>query len=210
MIPALWKRHPTAEDGTAACLLGRPSAALRWQACRSNSGAVPCPHLPSLQVVLAVSKTAEAAAVDVGGTARFSMAVSNTGTGTARGVKLTDTLPAGLSWAVDAPATGCAIADGALTCTLGDIAGGATSDTVTISATTATAGSIDNKASAAADNHGSVESGTATITVNAPVPVSAGLSGQPAERTGGGAAAGSAMRCCPAGGVPLSRRLARQ
>jgi uncharacterized repeat protein (TIGR01451 family) len=72
-----------------------------------------------------ISKTADAATVDVGADIGYTITATNNGTGIASGVDITDTLPTGpgISWSIDAhsgPLT-CTIAAGSLECK-GDLA----------------------------------------------------------------------------------------
>ena len=74
---------------------------------------------------ITVDKEAVVSPINAGETAEFSIEVWNAGPGTAYDVTLTDTLPAGVDWVVDAtiPAgIDCQIVDLTLTCDLGDLA----------------------------------------------------------------------------------------
>ena len=87
-----------------------------------------------------VNKTPDAQNINAGENVVFSMTVSNTGQGTATGVKLSDPLPGGVagSWAVsgtDAADCVSPIVGGTLDCSFGDLAAGA-SKTVTVTAPT--------------------------------------------------------------------------
>lgn len=112
---------------------------------------------------LAVTKTPDGATINPGDTASFTVEVHNAGPGTATGVTLDDSLPAGLDWTDDSDA--CAITDGTLTCDFGDLEAGATA-TVTVSAVTTAdhCGTLDNTATAQAANHDPV-SDPGSITV---------------------------------------------
>lgn len=89
--------------------------------------------------------------LSAGEEASFTITVTNHGSGIARDVTLTDTLPAGVNWTDDRDE--CSIAAGVLTCDFGDLASGA-SASVTISGDTdaADCGTIPNLASVSATN----------------------------------------------------------
>src|SRR5207302_4781103 len=55
---------------------------------------VQCPNVT-------ISKTADAGAISAGDTASYTIVLTNTGTGIARSVTRTDTLPAGVAWNED-------------------------------------------------------------------------------------------------------------
>ncbi|MFL5790698.1 MAG: hypothetical protein ACJ76A_04275, partial [Actinomycetota bacterium] len=122
---------------------------------------------------LVISKVADDAVVNAGDTIGYTITVTNNGAGTATNVVVTDTLPtnAGLGWTIDGGtgAAECAIAQGVLTCSFGDMLPGA-SKTVHISSptTSATCGKVVNSASATTGNDGSPSTGNVTITVNCP------------------------------------------
>ena len=76
-----------------------------------------------------IDKVADAASVPAGSPIGFTVKVTNAGTGIAKGVTVTDTLPvgAGLNWSlVDNAAGKCALAAGKVTCGPLDLAAGAT------------------------------------------------------------------------------------
>ncbi|HTU14734.1 MAG TPA: VWA domain-containing protein [Solirubrobacterales bacterium] len=106
---------------------------------------------------LGVLKTAVQGTISAGDTASFSIKVSNTGDGTAKGVTLSDPLPSGVSgsWAIDTQPAGdpCSISAGTLNCAFGDLASGA-SVTVTVKAATdfENCATLDNTATASATN----------------------------------------------------------
>jgi uncharacterized repeat protein (TIGR01451 family) len=101
---------------------------------------------PDLEV-----KKSGASPIDAGGTATFTLTVSNLGSAVARNVTLDDPLPAGLDWSADDG--DCSIAAGALHCAFGDL-GSNESRTVDVSAPTSAAvcGELSNTASGAAAN----------------------------------------------------------
>jgi len=79
---------------------------------------------------------------------QYALTVSNAGPDTARNVVISDTLPAGLTFA---PSAGCTVAGQVVTCAVGDIAAGATV-TVNVNADVLTdAASVTNSASVSSD-----------------------------------------------------------
>src|SRR5439155_1574865 len=100
----------------------------------SDPGSITC-QPPNLSIV----KTPDGQTINAGDTATFTIVVSNTGTGTAKSVTLTDSLPAGggVNWTT--ASAGCSVsgAPGAqtLSCSFGDLAAGQ-SRTVVVSAVT--------------------------------------------------------------------------
>ncbi|WP_436793410.1 DUF7507 domain-containing protein [Actinospongicola halichondriae] len=132
--------------------------------------AVLCPGLN-------IGKSADDVVVDAGGAVGFSIVVSNVDDGidppegTATDVTVSDPLPDGLDWALDPAVDGCAIADGVLECSLGDLAPG-DSVTIHVVATSAIAdcGDLDNVATADASNGPAVED-DASILVLCPLDI---------------------------------------
>ena len=135
---------------------------------------------------LSITKVADAATVSAGDQIGYTITVSNSsaaGTGTATGVKLSDTLPtnSGLSWTIDTttspPSAGwggtCGISTGVLSCGGASgvtLAPGASLSVHIVSPTTkATCGVVHNSASATSGNDGSPSVGPIDITVNCPV-----------------------------------------
>jgi uncharacterized repeat protein (TIGR01451 family) len=120
-----------------------------------------------------IVKTAEDPILSAGEGAAFGIVVANVGTGTATGVTVSDTLPAGVNWGLSPAVRGCSIANGVLDCALGGIASG---DSVTIrvaGATTAAAcGTLTNTATVGAGNEAAGKdadnSSTATLRVDCP------------------------------------------
>ena len=104
-------------------------------------------NCPDIHVV----KTPDGAGINAGDEAAFTMVVSNTGTGDAYKVTLTDMLPGGLSWTDDSDA--CDINAGVLNCAWDSISAGASAN-VTVSAPSGAAqcGELENTASAGAPN----------------------------------------------------------
>ncbi len=102
---------------------------------------------------LSVTKTPVASSISVGDDAAFDITVSNaSGAGTASNVGVSDSLPSGLTWAIDSQGlngatngTACAdpIVGGALSCTIPTLTGGS-HYTVRVSATTSALGAVTN------------------------------------------------------------------
>jgi uncharacterized repeat protein (TIGR01451 family) len=130
-------------------------------------------HCPDVTL----AKTADAASVAAGGAIGYTLTATNTGSGTAKAVSLTDPLPSGpgLSWTITSadPALTCTIVAGTLGCT-GDLAPGA-HDSVHISSPTTglSCGSYANTASLTWSTAVAALTATATERVNCPVPPSA-------------------------------------
>jgi uncharacterized repeat protein (TIGR01451 family) len=120
-----------------------------------------------------ITKTADAATVTAGNNIGFTLTVTNSGTGVAHGVVVTDTLPTnpGTSWTVNGgtAAGTCSIAAGVLTCTIGDLAVSASATVhITSPTTTATCGTVNNTGTVTSSNDGG-NSSTASVTVTCPV-----------------------------------------
>jgi len=114
-----------------------------------------------------IEKTANPAGpVNAGDPIGFDIVVTNNGAGEARGVTVTDALPAGFSWSEDS--ADCSITSNVLTCTFGDLAAGA-SRSVHLSTPTdaADCGLVTNTASVSTTNDGSDSDG-ATVVVQCP------------------------------------------
>ncbi|HUB79539.1 MAG TPA: S8 family serine peptidase [Bryobacteraceae bacterium] len=107
---------------------------------------------------LQLTKTADAAAVAAGSPIGFTLAVTNGGAQTATAATLTDALPAGngISWSINPAYSGpgsCAIANGTLSCNLGNLGAAATATVHVNSATSSgSCGIYPNHASVSALN----------------------------------------------------------
>jgi uncharacterized repeat protein (TIGR01451 family) len=142
-----------------------------------HSTASTCVASSSIQIV----KTADAAQVNAGDPIGFTLTVSNSGTGAAKGVSLSDPLPtnAGLSWQIQSQGAGwgnsCAITAGTLSCGPVTVPGGTTQggSTFTVHVTSSTtaatggvcpggSGVVDNTASVTTTNDGSEQSSAST------------------------------------------------
>src|SRR5258706_2985150 len=125
---------------------------------------------------LALTKVADATAVNAGDTIGYTITLTNTGAGTAHGVKVSDTVPtnAGLSWAIDAAGTtGTWTLSGGILSFGGasgvDLAAGASVHVhITSPTTAATCGTVNNSAAASSTNDGNPSVGPVAITVNCP------------------------------------------
>jgi len=113
-----------------------------------------------------LSKTADNSPILAGQTASYTITVWNQGDGTAYNVVVTDNLPAGIDWSVDNQA--CSIANGVLTCDLGDIAANADPISIVVSGATSVAdcGNLPNEATAAADNEAAADTENNTDDAN--------------------------------------------
>jgi uncharacterized repeat protein (TIGR01451 family) len=137
---------------------------------------------------LAITKTDSADPVNTGAALTYTITVTNNGAGTATGVTVTDTLPAGTTF-VSASA-GCNNTAGTVTCTIGSINAGAQA-VVTIDVTApSSAGTISNTASVQGAQFDAVpgnDSATESTTVNTP---GGGGGGGGGGGTGGGGTGG--------------------
>jgi uncharacterized repeat protein (TIGR01451 family) len=123
---------------------------------------------------LAITKTADAGSVNAGDPIGYVITLTNNGTGTLHGVKVSDTVPtnAGLSWAIDAAGSsaGWSLSGGVLSYggVAGvDLAGGASVHVhITSPTTSATCGTVNNSAAATSTNDGNPTVGPVAITVN--------------------------------------------
>jgi uncharacterized repeat protein (TIGR01451 family) len=123
---------------------------------------------------LAITKTADHGTVSAGANIGFTISVSNGGPGVAKAASLSDPLPggSGVSWSISPSYAGpgtCAIgivsAQQVLTCSFGDLAGGASASVHVTSATSQlSCGSYPNTAKVSAGNSPSVQD-SATTTV---------------------------------------------
>lgn len=128
-----------------------------------------CPHL-------AITKTADQATINSGDQIGFTITVSNTGTGAANNVTVTDNLPSGMTWSLSPANTpaGCGIAGTpqVLTCTFSSIAAGSFV-TIHVVATTSQSncGTVSNSATVTSSNNNPTSltsSPITTVTVNCP------------------------------------------
>jgi uncharacterized repeat protein (TIGR01451 family) len=130
----------------------------------SDSVGVDCPDIE-------VVKTPDAATINAGDAAGFTITVTNLGSGIARNVMLHDPLPSGPAWGEDS--TDCSIAAAVLDCSFGDLAPGA-HKSVHVSGETSPAdcGTLHNVASASATNEDGADldnnSSSADIQVQCP------------------------------------------
>ncbi|HVF79238.1 MAG TPA: DUF11 domain-containing protein [Solirubrobacteraceae bacterium] len=132
-----------------------------------------CTFTNSQPPALSITKTRDAATVSAGTAIGFTLTATNTGTGPAQGVQITDVLPAGagLSWSVDggSAAGTCSIAAGTLTCNVGTLAAGATATVhITSSTTAATCGTVDNTGRVTATNTSGVAPSSSSVAVQCP------------------------------------------
>ncbi|HEU5003399.1 MAG TPA: hypothetical protein VFW71_11565 [Actinomycetota bacterium] len=179
-------------NGTAVIHLTSPTTAATGGACttgafsitnsalitsQNDGGGNPSGSLTVNCPSLSIQKTAASTSISAGDVASYSVTVTNAGPGTARGVTLTDTLPAGVSWTITSQPAGtpCAITGaGVLNCSFGDLAAGA-SASVSVSGTTSIANcaaALNNSASTGATNLPSSDTTTgasASIMVNCPM-----------------------------------------
>ncbi|MGZ7022558.1 MAG: hypothetical protein ACXVJ3_15070, partial [Ilumatobacteraceae bacterium] len=171
----------------------------------NDGGGNPSASIVCHPAAIHIVKAPDAAQVNVGSPIGFTLTVSNSGSGEARGVKLSDTLPGpptnlGLSWSIDKQGSGwagsCSISAGVLSC------GGAngvtvpagttqTASTFTVHITSPTTGAtggdcpetgvVDNTGSVTTSNDGSDQS-SASVCVQAVVDLAITKTGSPATQ----------------------------
>jgi uncharacterized repeat protein (TIGR01451 family) len=136
----------------------------------------PAPVVVPLLPSLGITKTADAASVTAGSLVGFTVAVHNSGPGSAVNATLSDPLPSlsGASWAIDPTYSGpgsCAITGSApsqtLGCSFGTMASGDSASVHVTGTSPATAVTLTNLATASADNNTPV---TATAHTTTTVP----------------------------------------
>ena len=142
--------------------------------------------------ILSLTKTADAASVPAGAAIGFTVAVTNTGPGTAADVTLGDSLPGGtgVSWSISPAFTGpgtCSVTgtppSQALICSFGAMAPGASAQVHVTSATsTATSGTFTNTATARAANHPAVNATAVTEVTAVPAVVAGTVVTTPSSR----------------------------
>ena len=156
--------HIVSDTTPASCGLVDNTASVTYQGGSGEDSSrvtVLCPDVT-------ISKTAATSPILAGQTASYTISVWNTGKGTAYGVTISDTLPAGIAWTENSES--CSITNGVLTCNVGDLAGDAIfSVTVSGPSTVAVCGQLPNTATVAAANEADAAKGNnsddATITV---------------------------------------------
>ncbi len=136
------------------------------------------------QADLALTKADAPDPVIAGNTLTYTLTATNLGPGTATGVVLSDSLPAGLAFASAVPATlGCTFSAGTLTCNLGTLAPGASVPvTVTTTVSASTSGTLTNTATLLGnqpDPAPSNNAATASTTVGPPFDLSVAMSDMP-------------------------------
>jgi uncharacterized repeat protein (TIGR01451 family) len=162
--------HVTSATSASSCAAYANTATVS----ASNSGAVPASATTTVQCPsLGLTKTADAATVAAGAAIGYTLAVSNTGAGTATSATLSDSLPAGtgVSWSISPAYSGpgtCSIVSQTLTCNFGNLAAGGTATVHVTSATSASScAAYANTATVSASNSSAVPA-SATTTVQCP------------------------------------------
>ncbi len=133
---------------------------------------------------LNISKVADDTVIDAGDQIGFTIVVSNVDDGVpppegvATDVVVTDELPLGLEWTLDPAVEGCAIADGRLTCELGDLDAGSSVE-IHVVATTGISdcGLLTNQAAADSGNGPPVDSDEASVLVLCPLGITVDKTG---------------------------------
>ncbi|MGH2561913.1 MAG: DUF7507 domain-containing protein, partial [Thermomicrobiales bacterium] len=117
---------------------------------------------------LSIDKTVGTDSISAGETASFTIDVTNTGGGNATGVTISDTLPDGIVWEAN-PDTDCTVTGAELLCEIAALApDGDFSVTVEGETDPADCGTLENQATADAENGESVTSTLVEIDVNCP------------------------------------------
>jgi uncharacterized repeat protein (TIGR01451 family) len=155
--------HISSPTTRATCgAVDNTGAVTSTNALSNEQGASLLVFCPDLQL----GKAADAGSVVAGSPIGFTLTVTNAGAGTAKGVTLSDPLPAGnVTWGIDggSGAGSCSIGSGTLTCSFGDLAPGASVDVHISSPTTsASCASYPNTASAQATNNPVVQAQAST------------------------------------------------
>jgi uncharacterized repeat protein (TIGR01451 family) len=123
---------------------------------------------------LSITKTPSVRTVGQNGQVLYTLVVKNDGPSDATGVTVTDTPPAGLTLQSAKGATGttCAIADNKLSCQVGKLAaGGTTQVLVTAQTTSAASGELTNRATVTGNEHDpDPKDNTTTTTITVPPP----------------------------------------
>ena len=135
----------------------------------TSSATVTVNAAPPTSADVSITQAASAGAVTAGDAVTFTLTVANAGPASASGITVTDTLPAGLT--VTAMSPSCANGSGTLTCNVGTLAAG-TSTQLTVTLQTSAAGTITNTATVSAtqtDPATANNTSSASVTVN-PIP----------------------------------------
>jgi uncharacterized repeat protein (TIGR01451 family) len=120
----------------------------------SNDPVAPLLTIPVTMTVLAeadlgITLSDNPDPVDGGSPITYTLTISNAGPDAASGVMVEDTLPAGVTFVSASP--GCVESSGVVTCTVGDLASGASVDLTIIGNAPPTGGSITNTATVSGD-----------------------------------------------------------
>ncbi|MBI3796891.1 MAG: DUF11 domain-containing protein [Deltaproteobacteria bacterium] len=130
----------------------------------AGESSAPPPPPPSTLVDLAVTAVDSPDPVAVGGKLAYTFSVSNKGPDTATGVKLVDTLPAGVTFVSASASQGSCNGTATVTCNLGSLANGA-NISVTVVVTSTVTGTLTNTVSVTStENDSSNTNNTATAT----------------------------------------------
>jgi uncharacterized repeat protein (TIGR01451 family) len=162
-------------SATPATACGTLSNAATWSSNNAGSGTTSPPAVITVTCpALTLVKTADnSGAISAGDAIGYTLTLTNNGNGAATNVVVTDNLQPGPSsapftWTTSSP--GCSISGLKLTCSYASVAGNGTQVTIHVSSPTVAAdcGTYTNSASVSADNSLTVNSNTASETVNCP------------------------------------------
>jgi uncharacterized repeat protein (TIGR01451 family) len=159
--------HVASATSTSSCAAYTNTASLS----ATNSSSVQSSATTTVQCpALSLTKTADAATVEAGAAIGYTLAVANTGAGTATSATLSDTLPTGtgITWSISPAYNGpgtCSLNGQLLSCNLGNLASGSTASVhVTSTTSTSSCASYANTATLSAGNSSSIQaSATATV-----------------------------------------------
>lgn len=126
-----------------------------------------CHKVTVAAVDLSITKTDSPDPVTAGGNLTYTLTATNNGPSDATGVKVTDTLPAGVTFVPATSSPGCAVAGNIVTCDLGDLANGASATVtidVTVDSTSACASILTNTAEVSSNEPDSDSTNNTAIT----------------------------------------------
>jgi len=175
-------------NGAGSTKNGATSVDMVWNQTAAAPWAMGAAAIRPLQADVSVAKTSSPVVASSGQSVAYSMAVRNNGPSIASAVSLTDTLPVGATFVSVATSQGSCAGTGPVTCTIGDLASGATA-TVTLTVTAPIAlGSVFNTATVTsaspADPNNANNTSAAVTIVQSDVCANPGRDGNPGTLAG--------------------------